>query len=276
MIIIIKDIFKALNGFAMGIIPAIIGAAGLIGSAAMSASASKSNNNNSMFMAKNAHQIEKQDLIKAGMNPILTANGAGAPVPNFNTPDYSALSQLGTAASNAVERKQQKNMLQIQRDLADAEIELKAKEAKEHEANANAINGYKADESEATRQAIENETKEKLETFKKRKEKLVKEIDHIEATTKKTDADTDLTNKKVELFKLLKQIEIAGDILALTSGGAFAFYKLGKGVVKLQKVIREMKDVNKKVKVLESLGWKRIKKTGEFVHTKTGEVKTFF
>lgn len=276
MLIIIKDIFRALNGFAMGIIPAIIGAAGLIGSAAISASASKSNNNNSMFMAKNAHQIEKQDLIKAGMNPILTANGAGAPVPNFNTPDFSSLSQLGTVASNAVERKQQKTMLQIQRDLADAEIELKAKEAKEHEANANAINGYKADESEATRQAIENETKEKMETFKKRKEKLVKEIEHIEATTENTEKNKDLTEKKIELYDVTKKIAIAGDVLALTTGGMFTLFKLGKGVVKLQKIIREMKDVNKKVKVLESLGWKRIKKTGEFVHTKTGEVKTFF
>lgn len=264
-------------------IPALIGALGTIAGAAMSASAAKSNNQNSLLASMNAHQIEKADLIKAGMNPILTANGAGAPIPNFSTPDYSGLSQLGQYANNAVERKMQKEQLKIQKDIADSEIYNNEQEAKEHRARANAIAGYQQTESEARtnkenteREAIQNEIKEKLDSYKKRKEKLEKEIKHIEATTENTEKNTDLTEKKIELYKVTKEIAIAGDVLALATGGMWTIFKIGKGVLKLQKIIKEIKDVNKKVKVLESLGWKRIKKTGEFVHTKTGEIKTFF
>ena len=48
------------------------------------------NNQTSINLANTAHQREVQDLRDAGLNPILSANGSGADVPNLSTADLRA------------------------------------------------------------------------------------------------------------------------------------------------------------------------------------------
>lgn len=291
---ILKEIFKAINGFSANIIPAIIGAAGMLGAAYMSSQSSKENNQNSLKAAANAHQIEKADLIKAGMNPILTAKGAGAPIPNFSTPDYSSLSQLGTAAGSAMERKIQKQNLQIQRDIADAEITNKLAEADEHQANANAINGYKKTESEtnvskinteiekikAEKDQIKQITEEAKITLEDRIKKLKMEIAEISENIskgitgeEKDKAETELTKKKTELYTLGKKVAIAGNIAMLIGGGVTAISKAPQAI----KYTRKAYNLVKEYKALKKAGWIATKGgKWELVNPKTGEIKNLY
>lgn len=94
------------------------GAAGGLGqlwSSHKSAKAQKTLNKMQMYLAQHAHEIEVADLRKAGLNPILSANGSGAAVPQMTAPDYSGIGQgigqigssLGNALSGAVGLSQQ-------------------------------------------------------------------------------------------------------------------------------------------------------------------------
>lgn len=65
--------------------PAIMGGASLIGSGLASAFNVSEARKNREF-AKNAHQIEVEDLRKAGLNPMLSANHGGATAPS-TTPE---------------------------------------------------------------------------------------------------------------------------------------------------------------------------------------------
>lgn len=53
----------------------------------------------SVNLANTAHQREVRDLQAAGLNPVLSATGSGAAVPQLKVPDLS--NPLGDAASTA-------------------------------------------------------------------------------------------------------------------------------------------------------------------------------
>lgn len=78
-------------------------------------------NDTSVALANTAHQREVRDLQAAGLNPILSASGSGASVPQLKVPDLS--NPLGDAASTA-------------RDLASAANGTLDAEIREAQANA--------------------------------------------------------------------------------------------------------------------------------------------
>lgn len=96
----------------MGVEAAIIGAA-VVGAAGSAIGAGMTNSAQAEMAAKanaqsqrnsdTAHQREVIDLRAAGLNPILSAGGNGAPVPQYNVPTFSnPLSGLADAMSQGI------------------------------------------------------------------------------------------------------------------------------------------------------------------------------
>lgn len=77
--------------------PWILGGAALIGTA-LSLRESRKNREWQERMANTAHQREVQDLIAAGINPMLSARGGGAETPSGDKADWSeSVRQIATA-----------------------------------------------------------------------------------------------------------------------------------------------------------------------------------
>lgn len=101
-------------------------------------------------LANTAHQREVADLVKAGLNPVLSVDGAGAPVPALNT---------------AKVENTMKNGLQVSQTLnSAADLKLKTEQADNIEAQTKNLD-------------VQNE-------------KLKAEIDSIKAGTEKKEAET--------------------------------------------------------------------------------------
>lgn len=112
----------------MELISAALILAGLAASSAAAVYTNRQNikyaedaNDTSVALANTAHQREVRDLQAAGLNPILSASGNGAAVPQLKVPDLS--NPLGDAASTA-------------RDLAGAVNGTLDAEIREAQANA--------------------------------------------------------------------------------------------------------------------------------------------
>lgn len=62
--------------------------------------AARMNNETAIELSNTAHQREVRDLRDANLNPILSANGSGAPVPSLDTPGLSSTTLNAPEISN--------------------------------------------------------------------------------------------------------------------------------------------------------------------------------
>lgn len=191
---------------------------------------------------KSAHQWEVQDLIAAGLNPVLSAGGSGAmnaSAPNPSLPDYStyenAKTQKITAAINMMNAYTQAKAQSSQADLNEATklkteqeagmIEPKAMAEIKHLNSAAAVN-------KAQKNLVESETtKTGAETEKTREE------------TKRTKSGwlaqilgTDETQKKGKAFALGAASLFGGG----TAIKAYKTFKALKNTVGFSKFLKSM------------------------------------
>lgn len=84
------------------------------------------NNALMMELANSAHQREVKDLVAAGLNPVLSVDGAGAPVPTLTSAKMEAPrkeNSLGNAVNSALsayQASQQAKQVDANIDVADA------------------------------------------------------------------------------------------------------------------------------------------------------------
>jgi hypothetical protein len=99
-----------------------------IGQAAFNHHEAKINRDFNMYMSGTAHQREVADLKAAGLNPILSAGGNGAPVggassASINSPAIgSSISNARVAAQNIKVQKENEVQIKKQQGLTDAQI----------------------------------------------------------------------------------------------------------------------------------------------------------
>lgn len=97
----------------------LMGAGMQIGQMAFDANQADKNRDMQRYFAKNAHQIEVEDLKKAGLNPVLSAGGGGSSMPSGSSasaPDFD--NPVSSAADIAIKKATEKNLVAQNKKLA--------------------------------------------------------------------------------------------------------------------------------------------------------------
>lgn len=144
------------------IIAPIADFAGNMATSAFNISQQRSNNRFQRNMANTSHQREVEDLKKAGLNPILSANH-GAATPPTQAP-HADNPRIGETLNNSARVALEKQQLQQQGALQQAQI---------REINAS------ADVKESEAHVLKRTTNERIDTVREGLYKFRNEIDHL-------------------------------------------------------------------------------------------------
>lgn len=106
--------------------------AGSVISGAFGSNQADKNRDLQKYFARNAHQIEVEDLKKAGLNPVLSAGGSGAHSvggSTASTPDFGSAMSMSSGADVAIKKATVEN-LKTQNDLLRAQTVKTAAETR--------------------------------------------------------------------------------------------------------------------------------------------------
>lgn len=105
---------------ALAVAKGIMDTAGPVINTAVGAGVSRRNFKDTVKLANTAHQREVQDLIKAGLNPILSAGGSGAQSPMAAMPAIDVKPGSSSAPTDIMDAKKRGKLLKIEIDTASA------------------------------------------------------------------------------------------------------------------------------------------------------------
>lgn len=182
--------------------------AGGIGSSALSAEAAKEMQKRQIAWererALNAHQWEVQDLVNAGLNPILSAGGQGAATGGVSAPqpDFSGIANAIPNAISSMLTSEQTRNAQAERDNIQADTQLKSLQGLETLANAAYINKKEKNEIAQTAKAYA-ETMLFDQQFKQQEQKFLKELDLLKENIR----NAQLSGDQKEIEKSIKKYE---------------------------------------------------------------------